>query len=125
MEGLWNMSDVLGVSKSMKGCIDKLDVLIKLIRPYNNKLALHKVAYEKAIAKTIIGLKNGMEYTMGDGFPVINPPTTIVEKIAKGLCWREKLKMDKWEGLVKGLISNIDCLKAQLNGYQSINRHLE
>ena len=51
-------------------------------------------------------------------------PATLVEKIAKGECWEQRYKLELAEGLYKSLISNIDCVQAELNGLQSINRHL-
>lgn len=80
--------------------------------------------YEKRLAIVIIGLKNGKEFEI-DGEKIQNPPATIIEKVAKGVCWREKLEMDKAETSYKSLITAIECIKAELNGYQSIYKHLD
>jgi len=79
--------------------------------------------YEKVLAKCLIGLKNGKQYTL-EGEIIQNPPATITEKIAKGLCWQEKIEMDKAETLYKNTIEWLRCLQAELNGWQSIYRHL-
>ena len=55
---------------------------------------------------------------------LIKLPATIIEKTAKGICWQARLDMEKADALYKSLISNIDSVQAELNGFQSINRHL-
>jgi len=80
--------------------------------------------YELALAKKIIQLKNGIEFNI-DGEKVQNPPTTIIEKIAKGLCYSESIHKDLCESKYKNAITRIDMLKSQLNGYQSINRYMK
>ena len=69
--------------------------------------------YDKAIATTIIRLKDG------------GTPTTIVEKIAKGECYEIRLTMEVADQTLKAHFARLDYLKSQLNGYQSINRHLD
>ena len=80
--------------------------------------------YERQISVTIIKLKNGVRFEV-DGEEIQNPPVTIIEKIAKGICYESKLDMELAEGEYKSLITNIETVKAELNGLQSINRHLE
>lgn len=80
--------------------------------------------YDKALAITIIKLRNGIEIEF-EGEKVKDPPTTIMEKIAKGIIWKERLEMEEADSEYKSLITNIETVKAELNGLQSINRHLE
>ena len=80
--------------------------------------------YERAIAITIIQLKNGIEFTL-EGSVVRNPIASIAEKIAKGICWKEKLDMEQAEGEYKAAIVGMQALQAELCGYQSIYKHLE
>ena len=80
--------------------------------------------YEMTIAHTIISLKNGVEYEL-NGQKISNPPVTIMDKIARGICWKEKLKADEAETMYKSLIVNIEVIKAQLNGYQTIIKYLD
>jgi hypothetical protein len=80
--------------------------------------------YDKQLAITIIKLKNGNELEI-EGNKISNIPATLIEKIAKGICWQAKLNMEKADAMYKSLISNIDSVQAELCGYQSINRYLE
>lgn len=52
-------------------------------------------------------------------------PATLIEKIAKKLCADDRKAMEEADILYKACISNLEALKAQLNGYQSIFRHIE
>ena len=52
-------------------------------------------------------------------------PATLIEKIAKKLCADDRKAMEEADILYKACISNLEALKAQLNGYQSIFRYTE
>jgi len=79
--------------------------------------------YDKALAKTIIALRNGDSFDI-EAYKIQCPPTTIIEKVAKGIIWKKKLDMDMAESQYKILGTQIEIVKAQLNGLQTINRHL-
>lgn len=85
-----------------------------------NKMAI----YDKVIAITLIELKNGVAKELA-GQTIQNPPATISEKIAKGLCWKERLEADRAEALYKVTVQKMQSIQAELNGYQSIFRHLD
>lgn len=80
--------------------------------------------YEKRIAVVMIELKNGVEM-MWEEQTIKNPPATLIEKIARGICWQEKLEMEKCEAEYRNAIAGLSCIQAELNGFQSINRFLE
>ncbi len=80
--------------------------------------------YDKTLAMTMIKLRNGVEMEL-DGQKVVDVQTTVLEKHAKGICWKERLELEQAEGEYKSLITNIETVKAELNGLQSIFRHLE
>jgi len=48
-----------------------------------------------------------------------------MEKIAKGICYQEKLNMELAEAQYKNAIVGMSAIQAELNGFQSIYRHLE
>ena len=80
--------------------------------------------YDKKLAVVLIKLKNGQTLSL-EGNEVTNPPATISEKIAKGICSNEKLDMELAEARYKCVLSKQESIQAELNGYQSIFRHLE
>lgn len=75
--------------------------------------------YEKALAGTIIKLKNGKEMEL-DGEKIQNPPATILEKIARGIVWQEKLNADLADTTYRSTIVKINTVCQELNAYQSL-----
>jgi len=79
--------------------------------------------YERQLAITILRLKNG-DISSFEGQEVGSLPATLIEKTAKGMCWKERLETDFAEANYKAVITNIQALEAQLNGYQSLYKYL-
>ncbi len=115
--------EILEVARKIDGCVNELDSMQKNLLELAKSKVKASVAYEKQIAVTLISLRNGKEYTL-EGETIVSPPTTIMEKIAKGICWEESLEKDKTEIQYNNLVKSIDITKAKLNGYQSIYKHL-
>jgi hypothetical protein len=116
--------EVYKVSEAIESKIKLLEKMRVEIRDRALQKAESAALYDKAMAITIIRLKNGEEMEL-DGQYIKNPIGTIIDKIARGICWKEKLECDKAEALYKSLISNIDSVMAEMNAYQSINRYLD
>ena len=116
--------DVITVAKYMNHRIKALEKAREELDNLSKTRAEAISAYDKEFAKTLIQLKNGVEFDL-EGCAVKNPAVSVSEKIAKGLCWRERLVMETSDTGYKSLRSRIDCLKAELNGLQSINRVLD
>ena len=115
--------DVIRVATEIENKIKELDKAKLLLKSRSDKRAETSALYDKAVAVVLIGLRNGKAYEM-DGVAISDPPASVMEKMAKGICWQEKLNMDMAEGEYKSLITGIELVEAQLNGWQSINRHL-
>jgi len=116
--------ELINIANQMQDLINDLSKLRLSLRVFGAQKAEAISNYERSIAKTIIQLKNGVKFDL-DGEEIINPPTTITDKIARGICWQEKLKAEETETTYKSLIVNIEVIKSQLNALQSINRNLE
>ena len=80
--------------------------------------------YEKDLAITIIKLRNNAIKTWEE-YSCENLPVTLIEKIAKGICYQSKLNMEQSEAEYKNAIVGLNTIQAELNGYQSMNRHLQ
>ena len=117
------MSEVLEIAKEIKAKIRQLEDGRNFLQRAAELKAESSAKYEKEVAKWLIRLKNGEEVTF-EGHTVKNPPTTIVYHIVKGLCWELALDRDKNESLYKSTVEKLECLRAELNGWQSINRFL-
>ena len=70
--------------------------------------------YDKQLKIAIVTLKEQGKF-----------PATLIEKIAKGVCSDHREQLELAEVGYKACISNLQALMAQLNGYQSIYRHLD
>ena len=115
---------VVQVAEEIQKKINELESAKKFLKQRSDSKAETSAAYDKAVALTIIKLRNGQELTL-EGERIIEPPATILEKIARGICYKEKLEMEKAEAEYKSLITYISTVESQLNGWQSINRHLQ
>ena len=115
--------DVINISNEIEKKIKLLEKMRVEIRERAEARANAIAEYDKQLAITIIKLKNN-NIDKWEGEELIKLPATIIEKTAKGICWQARLDMEKADALYKSLISNINSVQAELNGYQSINRHL-
>lgn len=118
------MSDIITISKEIKHKIKQLDNANKELKARGEAKAKAIIEYEKALSLTLIQLRNGESFTL-DNEIVKDPPTTVMEKIAKGIVYKEKLDMEMAEISYKSLITGIESLKTQLNAYQSILKYLQ
>lgn len=86
--------------------------------------ALTAALYEKDVAVAILKLRNGKPFEL-EGETIKDPPATIIEKVARGICWESRLRMDQAEANYKLAIVKMDSVQAELNGWQSVNRFLD
>lgn len=80
--------------------------------------------YDRALAKAILKLRNGGSVEL-DGETITNPPATIIERIARGVCYKEKLEAELSEAVYKNAVVGLSSLQAELNGYQTLFRYLD
>jgi hypothetical protein len=116
--------ELMQISEQIVKKIKEIDTIRAELKKRGEDKALTASDYDRNIAMTLMGLENGKAYNIGDDV-VQNPPKSIMEKLARGLCWQEKLEMDKAEANYKSVVSNLDAVKSQLNALQSLNRNLD
>ena len=104
--------NVMNVANAIDHKIKQLEQMRGEIKKRTEDKATAISEYDKALSIRIVMLREN------------GTPTTIIEKIAKGDCWEARYKLELSEGMYKSLISNMNCVQAELNGLQSINRHL-
>lgn len=116
--------DVIKVKDAIENLIDQLQKAKLQLKLRSKRKAETIAEYDKVLAVTIIKLKNGVDFKLED-VETTNLPATIIEKVAKGICWKERLAMEEADAEYKSLITYIEVTQAQLTGFQSINRYLE
>lgn len=115
--------DIIKISDEIYKKVKLLEKIRGVIKERAEGKAGAAAEYDKVLALTIMKLQAGKEIEL-EGEKIQNPAATITEKIAKGVCWKEKLEMDKAEALYKCAISNISSVESEMNGLQSVFRHL-
>ena len=109
----------------MQSKIKELETGRHIIKQRGIEKAESIAHYESAIALTILRIKNDkIEVFEGEKIDS-KMPANLVEKVAKGFCWKEKLEVEKTEAFYKAAIVGMQSIMAELNALQSINRYLD
>lgn len=116
--------DIIKVKDIIEGLIREIGKCRREIEDKGKAKAKAISDYDRKMAVTLAELRNSESYKLGDT-TYTTPPVTIMEKIAKGICSLECYEREVAESAYKACISNLEALKAQLNGYQSIYKHLD
>ena len=121
------------VNEEIKSRIDLLAKGRTLLHQRAIAKAEAQAEYEKDLAITILKLRNGeiADEEIKEAFPELEQvtigslPATYLEKVARGIVWKQRLEMDKAEALYKVAVVGMQSLQAELNGYQSILKYQE
>jgi hypothetical protein len=101
---------------------------LRLARSVIFQSALQKATaiseFAKKVTITEIKLKNGLIDKI-DGIEVGNVVASAARKMAEGYCYKEMFEMEAAVALYKSNLTNIEAIKAELNGLQSVNKHLD
>jgi len=106
------MNDVIKIAHLIKSKVELLERMRGEIRDRAETKALAISEYDKALSITILKEKEN------------GTPVSIIDKVSKGKIYEKRYELELADGLYKSLISNINSIQAELNGLQSINRHL-
>lgn len=116
--------DVISIAQKIERKIAELEEMREQILPASFDKAKSISEYDKAIAITILKLKNGV-IKEWEGVSCAGLAQSLVPAIAKGICFQQCFDKECGENNYKAILSCIESLKAEMNGYQSINRHLD
>ena len=108
---------------------DKIEENLKLLRATSRELKIRSKAeaignYEKKIAVTMLKLRQGQVVEL-DGEEVAYSVTTGLDKIAKGVCYKESIALDLAESAYKNAVIGIQTVQVEINALQSILRYME
>jgi len=120
--------ELLQVAMQIEKKVALLEKARDRLKEYAENKARTTAIYEKQIAITMTLLKNGRSFEMDDDGMKVELKTSTASNakdIAKGVCHQYSLDMLLAEALYKNCVVQIECIKAELNGYQSIFRHLD
>ena len=106
--------DVIQISKQIESKITLLEHGRSELRGKAKDRATAISEYDKCLAVAIINHRDSGKY-----------PATLIEKIAKGDCYKERAAAELAEAEYKLTVTKMNAIQAELNGWQSIFRHLE
>lgn len=115
--------DLLTIAKLIYGRCQELERLRETLGALANTKDETAANYERTLATVIMSLRHNKPFKLGD-MVITDCPVSIIEKVARGICYHEKREMDKAESAYKNAFKIISLTESQLNGYQSINRYL-
>jgi len=105
--------ELIQVANRIKGIIAEIGKCRRQIEERGNARAKAISNYDMRIQIAVVTLREEGKF-----------PVTLIEKIAKGLCCKDREDMEIAESNYKACISNLQALMAQLNGYQSVFRYM-
>jgi len=116
--------EILSVALEIQKKIEQLDILLKSIKGLAQRRAETIAEYDKQVGIYMARIRNGEEMEL-HGHMVQGPQATLIEKMAKSFC-ADHLEVKELADTEYALtIKALDVVRAQLNGWQSINRYLE
>jgi hypothetical protein len=118
------MDDIRTNAIKIEKTINQIEGLVDELEESAIEKANGKANYSKAIGLMILKLKNGV-ITNFEGQEIKGITAGERLKIAEAICYKEEFDKDSSENLYKAIIVKIEARKAQLNGYQSINKVLQ
>ena len=80
--------------------------------------------YEKQLAITILKLRNGQPIEI-EGHKITDPPVSILEKVAKGACYKESIAKDIAEANYKNAVLGLQAIQSIINALQSMLKYTE
>lgn len=122
--------DVIATTNEIREKITEIKAERGKIKNAATEKALSISDYDRHLALTVLKLKNGLIREMadpetGEVIEVPNLPATVIPQIAKGIIWEKSCRKEEAEAMYKAILSNLEAIKAELNGLQSISKHLE
>jgi hypothetical protein len=117
------MLDYKELEKRLEEKIDLSEKIRSEIRDRIIKQAQAVATYDKAIAITMIRLSAGQVLQIEDGETTHETGKVIasnLDKIARGVCWKQRLEMETAEGLLKSALKYIEANEAEMTALQSL-----
>lgn len=118
------MFDIVNIAEEINSKLKELYDCRKQLKSAGDRKAAMISAYDLEYAKVTINLRNGIVYKIGE-VEIDNPPVSLIDKLARGICYKERLDLDVAENDYKSLSTTINCIQAEINALQTLYRHLD
>jgi len=108
------MQELIEIADEIRAKVKLLEIGRKELQGKAINKANSIAEYDKSLAIAIIRHKDSGKF-----------PATLIEKIAKGDCYKERATAELADAEYKLTITKMNAIQAELNGFQSIYRHLD
>ena len=116
--------DIIKISKEITRCILALRKLTDELDVRVSDKAYSVGEYEKKLAQTMLELRNG-KVVLFDGKEESYSQTTGLERVAKGICYKERIKQDLTDSALRALYVKMDNVKTEIMALQSKLKYIE
>lgn len=116
--------DIIDIAEKIRLRIEALEIASDALEQKGKEKARAIAKYDKEMAVVLIRLRAGHTLSL-DGQAIQNPPATIMERIARGICSSERMALELAESNYKSTTAKINAHEAILNANQSLFRHLD
>lgn len=116
--------DIVTLAHQIDEVSREIQRLSSLLDTLGQEAARAEAEYDKAVAIALVKLKNGVEMNVF-GLKVQGPPAATAEKIAKGICYEQRLQATLADNGLKACQMKLRAAMAVLSGRQSKNKYLE
>lgn len=114
--------DIISISDAIQKKISLLELGRKELQKRAELKAASSAEYDKVLGITLIRLKNN-DIKEHEGFPVVDLPASILEKVAKSICWKGKLEAEKCEVMYRNATIGMNSIFNELSALQSLYKH--
>lgn len=116
--------DPLSLAYKIEAKINEIEIEREKLETLAIDKAQGQSDYDRAMTLVYLKINHGTQPDF-EGEHIGKIVQSSIPFIAKGICWKECLEKESTEGLYKACISKLEALKSELNGLQSINKHLD
>ena len=113
--------ELINVSEAILNKIHLLEKGRKELSTRSQARAEAIANYEKQVGIVMLKLRNNAIKTHEE-YPCENLPATLVEKIARSICYQEKLNAEQADTEFKLAMKALDVIQSEVSCYQSLNR---
>ena len=118
--------DLIKIAEEIQSKNREIDSIRGVIKERGEQAAVAEAEYEKKLAVTLLKMRNDEEFIFeGVDISQKNVPANILEKYARGVCWKEKLEKEKAAALFKSAQINMNAAVTQMTALQSLFRYLK
>ena len=113
------MSDVIETQRKIQHMIDLINEERPKLSDMAHTKAVTAAEYDKSIAVCIMSMNAGKPMTL-NGESISGPAKSIMDKLAKGICWKERMDADIADAAYRSHVIKLECCKTSISILKSL-----